>query len=178
MASSIGLQGVKYKSLPYVEPLKNYRLGGFHPIHLGDKLSSDRYIVLNKLGYGVSSIIWLAHDTRDDKVVAVSVLMSEVSGAAAQKQLAVQRHLNSRDSSHPRHSTMLIPIDDFEVNGPNGKHSCFVTPVMGPSIGVATKRGQGATARGLPLLMAKLAVLDLANGIAYMTSQGVVHGGM
>lgn len=48
---------------------------------------------------------------------------------------------------------------------------------MGPNFGVATKRGQGAAARGLPLLMAKLAVLDLANGIAYMTSRGVVHGG-
>ena len=178
MASSLGLLGGEYKKLLYVEPLEKYRPGGFHPIHLGDKLNSDRYLVLNKLGHGVDSTVWLAHDTRDDKAVAVSVLMSEISGAAAQNRFAIQHRLACGDSSHPGHTTMLIPTDDFEINGPNGKHSCFVTPVMGPSIGVATKRGQGAAARGLPLLMAKLAVLDLANGIAYMSSQGVVHGGM
>lgn len=177
MASSLGPQSGEYKRLPYVEPLEKYRPGGFHPIHLGDKFNSDRYIVVNKLGHGVDSTVWLAHDTRDDKAVAMSVLMSETSGAAAKNRFAIQHHLACGDSSHAGYSTILLPTDDFEINGPNGKHSCFVMPVIGPSIGVVTKRGQGAAARGLPLLMAKQAVFDLANGVAYMTSRGVVHGG-
>ena len=169
---------MQYEELPFVEPLEDYRPGGFHPIHLSDKLHSSRYIILNKLGYGVSSTVWLAHDTRDDTAVALSILMSEVSRATAHKQLAIQHHLSCGDANHPGHSTILVPIDEFEISGPNGQHSCFVTPVMGPSTGVATKRGHGAAARGLPLDMAKVATLDLVNGIAYMTSQGVVHGGI
>lgn len=178
MVSRSGSQGTQYKRLPFVEPLDGYRPGGFHPTHLGDSLNSGKYIVLNKLGYGVSSTVWLARDTRNDKAVALSILKSEVSRATAQRQLVIQQHLHDGDSSHPGHSIMLIPIDDFEIDGPNGQHSCFVTPVMGPSIGVATRRGQGAVARGLPLHLAKRAVFELANGISYMTSQGVVHGGM
>ena len=97
--------------------------------------------------------------------------MSELSGAVVLKptcDLSTSHlWLICGDSTHPGYSTKLMPSDHFEIHGPNGKHSCFVMPVMGPSICVATKRG-------LLLLMAKSAVLDLANGIGYMTSRGVV----
>lgn len=34
------------------EPLHRYRKGGYHPVHLGDRLSNGRYKVLHKLGWG------------------------------------------------------------------------------------------------------------------------------
>lgn len=38
-----------------------YRPGGFHPVYIGD-IFKDRYRVLNKVGYGTYSTVWLVHD--------------------------------------------------------------------------------------------------------------------
>jgi serine/threonine-protein kinase SRPK3 len=38
-----------------------YRPGGFHPVYIGD-VYHDKYKVLNKIGYGVYSTVWLARD--------------------------------------------------------------------------------------------------------------------
>ncbi|KAI1145646.1 hypothetical protein F4825DRAFT_457277 [Nemania diffusa] len=47
--------------LPY-EDLDNYAAGGFHPVNLGDTFQGDQYTIRHKLGYGGSSIAWLAYD--------------------------------------------------------------------------------------------------------------------
>lgn len=38
-----------------------YRPEGFHPVYIGD-VFKDRYKVLNKIGYGVYSTVWLVRD--------------------------------------------------------------------------------------------------------------------
>jgi serine/threonine protein kinase len=58
-----------------VENLRSYKPGGFHPVHLGDTFSmcpgSDRprYRVLQKLGQGAFSTVWLAQDMADHEYV-------------------------------------------------------------------------------------------------------------
>ena len=44
-----------------MEAQKEYRVGGFHPVELGDVLNA-RYCVLRKLGFGCYSTVWLAED--------------------------------------------------------------------------------------------------------------------
>lgn len=41
-----------------------YRLGGFHPVSLGDTLKDGRYKIYHKLGYGGFSTVWVAKDYR------------------------------------------------------------------------------------------------------------------
>lgn len=38
-----------------------YHPGGFHPVYIGD-VYNDRYKVLNKIGYGQYSTVWLVKD--------------------------------------------------------------------------------------------------------------------
>jgi serine/threonine-protein kinase SRPK3 len=38
-----------------------YRLDGFHPVYIGD-MYNDRYKILNKIGYGMYSTVWLVED--------------------------------------------------------------------------------------------------------------------
>jgi serine/threonine-protein kinase SRPK3 len=38
-----------------------YRPGGFHPVYIGD-VYAEKYKVLNKLGYGAYSTVWLVQD--------------------------------------------------------------------------------------------------------------------
>lgn len=42
------------------EAVSRYRPGGLHPAHLDDQLDGRRYKVLQKLGHGASSTVWLA----------------------------------------------------------------------------------------------------------------------
>ena len=46
------------------EPLALYRGGGYHPVHLGDRLQEDRYVIVHKLGWGLDGTIWLARDRK------------------------------------------------------------------------------------------------------------------
>ena len=41
-----------------------YYPGGFHPVYIGD-LFNGRYEVLNKIGYGVYSTVWLVRDLKN-----------------------------------------------------------------------------------------------------------------
>jgi len=44
-----------------LEAPQGYLPGGYHPVHLGD-VYCERYKVINKLGYGTYSTVWLARD--------------------------------------------------------------------------------------------------------------------
>jgi serine/threonine-protein kinase SRPK3 len=46
------------------EPLHRYRVGGYHPVALGDLFHDGRYKVLHKLGWGGYSTVWAAKDLR------------------------------------------------------------------------------------------------------------------
>jgi hypothetical protein len=52
--------------LDFGERISGYKMGGYHPVHLGDKFPSrnnPRYRVLHKLGSGAFSTVWLAKDS-------------------------------------------------------------------------------------------------------------------
>lgn len=38
-----------------------YRPGGFHPVYIGE-VYAGKYEVMNKIGYGVYSTVWLVKD--------------------------------------------------------------------------------------------------------------------
>ena len=41
----------------------DYRIGGYHPVHIGDVMHGH-YQIISKLGWGHFSTVWLATDTR------------------------------------------------------------------------------------------------------------------
>lgn len=44
------------------EELSKYGPGGYHPIYIDDVLKDGRYHILQKLGFGAFSTVWLARD--------------------------------------------------------------------------------------------------------------------
>jgi hypothetical protein len=51
----------QYNWIDGAESLEKYKPGGYHPIMIGDILHK-RYRVVDKLGFGGYSTVWLAHD--------------------------------------------------------------------------------------------------------------------
>jgi len=47
---------------PDEENMQRYRLGGFHPVSIGDTFKDGRYEVIRKLGFGIYSTVWLCRD--------------------------------------------------------------------------------------------------------------------
>jgi serine/threonine protein kinase len=62
----------KYNWIDGGENLEKYEPGGYHPIMIGDTLQ-ERYQVVDKLGFGGYSTVWLARDLRLSQYVAVKV---------------------------------------------------------------------------------------------------------
>jgi len=54
------------------EGIDDYRIGGYHPVHIGEVLQG-RYVVIQKLGWGHFSTVWLCKDFKYDTYVAVKV---------------------------------------------------------------------------------------------------------
>lgn len=50
------------------EGRSEYKVGGFHPVYVGD-LYNGRYEVLSKIGYGVYSTVWLVRDREEQSVL-------------------------------------------------------------------------------------------------------------
>ena len=43
------------------EGMPDYKMGGYHPVHVGEVLL-DRYVIIQKLGWGHFSTVWLSKD--------------------------------------------------------------------------------------------------------------------
>lgn len=71
-----------YEPIEGAEKLESYRVGGYHSMTIGDHLH-NRYQVVQKLGHGTYSMIWLA---RDQKMANMSL---------SKCVLRIRTHLNS-----------------------------------------------------------------------------------
>lgn len=58
------------------EDEEDYVSGGYHPVHIGDTFSTNRYVVVRKLGWGHFSTVWLARDDQRSRHVALKVVKS------------------------------------------------------------------------------------------------------
>ena len=162
-----------YIQEPGVERYANYRPGGYHPVHLGDKFKDGRYTVVNKLGYGTYSTVWLVHDEVQQAYASLKILTADVSKWSSGTELDVWRHSATGEGDGKRF--VLRFFESFTHRGPNGDHLCIVTEVSGPNL--ATDLHGIHLEDALTATLAKLFVLQAAKGVEYLHSCNIVHGG-
>lgn len=151
----------EYNWIDGAESLENYCPGGFHPIMIGDVLRG-RYRIVDKLGFGGYSTVWLALDTCLHRYVAVKV----GTACSSMQESKILRALAS-----PGHDSIPIPLDEFELNGPNGTHLCYTM------IPAQCNLREASFSRLFPLEVTRALSGRLTLVIAYMHSRGYVHGG-
>lgn len=113
-----------------VENLDEYQEGGHHPVHIHDRLGTQRYRVIHKLGHGAYGTVWLCRDHQLHRYVAVKVMTADVSLDRVPEMSILKR----LDQTSPGARHIALPLDSFAVYGPNGTHQCIVFPLLGQCV--------------------------------------------
>ncbi|KAL3255241.1 hypothetical protein ABHI18_008349 [Aspergillus niger] len=134
---------------------------------IGDVFHS-RYTIVDKLGYGGYSTVWLARDTKLDRYVALKILISDTTC----NEVRALRELSTANTRvhHPGKDSIPVPLDEFTVTGPNGTHTCYT---MLPA---RSNLREVSYSRLFPVDVARALCGRLVLGVAYLHSQGYVHG--
>lgn len=156
-----------------VENLENYRNGGYHPVKLGDKFKDGQYQIVHKLGYGGFSTVWLARDHVNDRYVSLKILQAQFSDSCSEAMIQDLLHKQG-NPDHPGRAHLVAMLDEFCCDGPNGRHQCLVSELTGPNIpnvkgAMENQRFSVETAQNI--------TAQLALGLAFIHSCGIVHGG-
>jgi len=85
------------------------------------------YEVVHKLGYGSYPTAWWAKDHLEARCVALKILIA----AGKHSESTILRALMSGPPDHQGRAYVLPLLDEFVVNGPNGRHLCIVSEALG-----------------------------------------------
>ncbi|KAK3684183.1 kinase-like domain-containing protein [Podospora appendiculata] len=149
------------------EDLESYKPGGFHPVHLGDTYD-NRYTVVHKLGSGGFSTVWLARDADEQQWVALKIIMAHDSATYESRSIATNdKHVHLLDRR-----LFAIPLRNFWIDGPNGRHLCLVLPVLGPNL---SSLSTGIYSRLQPAFV-KHVSLQAGQALVALHANGICHG--
>lgn len=155
-----------------LEYLHEYDKGGFHPVHLGDRIGSPgRYEVLHKLGYGGFGTVWLCRDHWSATYVALKIHTSQAS-----KDECFELKIAQMDRSFPGGDFFAVPMDEFYITGPNGRHQCLVLPVLGLTVSPYLVNLQPKGKEGWPMRLVIAA--QATQALAFLHENGICHGGL
>ncbi|EJD48363.1 kinase-like protein [Auricularia subglabra TFB-10046 SS5] len=107
----------KFMPIDEVESLEQYTEGGYHPVRLGDQLGGGRYEILNKLGYGGYSTVWLARDGDLQRLVAVKVTVATPAREDS-RELEIRQQLTASAANHPWGKHVQELLNTFVESGP------------------------------------------------------------
>ncbi|EGE09047.1 CMGC/SRPK protein kinase [Trichophyton equinum CBS 127.97] len=152
----------KYEYIEDCEELERYSPGGYHPVELGDQLCNGRYRVVQILGDGGSSTVWLASDKIQQKLVTVKI--KKANSDDQEEDIMAQLH----DMPSIRRLE-----DVFVEHGPNGAHRCLV---MEAGLCSLRRARLMAAHELLHLPTARAIIADLALIVQSLHDRGIVHG--
>ena len=102
--------------------------------------------------------------------------MKILKATATTSEVDVMRHIQRNGSIlSPGSEFILQLIDEFEHTGPNGVHHCIISEVLGPPL--SSDLEELYPDERYPIGMAKRISSQIARGLEYLHSCGVVHGG-
>lgn len=171
--------------------MPDYKIGGYHPVHVGEILL-DRYIIIQKLGWGHFSTVWLTKDLKYNSYVAIKVQKSAqhyLEAAYDEVEILDQVAKNWRCSKwndsvqayysedknlmealnrygmsgDTSHCVQLL--NSFIHHGPNGKHFVMVFEILGVNFLEIIKR---YNYQGVPIPLARKLARQCLIGLDYM----------
>ena len=171
------------------EGSEGYRPGGYHPVRLGDEFCNGRYRVLEKLGWGHFSTVWMVKDNHcspgSPKFSALKVQKSAAHYADAALDeidlLGHARRIADRETSKKKKkhrpsrccSRVVRLLHHFEHAGPNGKHVCMIFEMLGVNLLSVIRRYEY---KGVPMEAVRNFAKQLCQGLDFLHRKcGIIH---
>lgn len=144
----------------YAERRWDYK---FYPIRIGEVLN-QAYRIDHKLGHGGFSTVWMAHDLKNKKDVALKIMATEAWG---EHDYSIQEEIKRavKDTSH-----LVIHTATFFLRGKDCNHRVLVFPLRGPTLG-------SPVGRRTPMRSRMSAAKQLLEALANLHEGGIVHRG-
>ena len=124
---------------------------------------ADRYRIESELGQGGMAIVFLAHDLKHDRRVAVKVLRPVLAAALGAERFLREIKIEAR-LQHPH----ILPLYD------SGQAEDLLYYVM-PRVEGESLRARLASGAQLPLEEVRRITCEVADALAYAHAHGVVH---
>lgn len=156
------------------EDFEDYCPGGYHPVKLNETYKNGRYVTVRKLGWGHFSTVWLAFDQVKKRHVALKVVRSAAHYTeTAVDEIKLCQGVADANPSHPGHAHVVGLLDQFEHEGPNGRHVCMVFEVLGENLLGLIRRYEH---RGIPMAVVKQISRQILLALDYLHREcGIIH---
>jgi serine/threonine-protein kinase SRPK3 len=156
------------------EDSEDYCKGGYHPVQVGEQYHNGRYTVIQKLGWGHFSTVWLSRDNVTGKHVALKVVRSAAHYTeTALDEIKLLKKVVDANKNHPGRRHVVSLLDSFNHKGPNGTHVCMVFEVLGENLLGLIKRWNH---RGIPMALVKQITKQVLLGLDYLHREcGIIH---
>lgn len=155
-----------------------YRVGGYHPVCIGDKFNF-RYIVIEKLGWGHFSTVWRCYDLKastpeNPEYVALKIQKSAThyrEAAIDEIQLLNCARAGTLTKAAlaeypPNFDPCVVFLNDhFEHLGRNGNHVCMTFEILGENLLKVIKK---YNYRGMPLAIVRDYVRQICVGMDFL----------
>ena len=169
------------------EGLSDYKVNGYHPVHIGEVLL-ERYIIMQKLGYGHFSTAWLALDTKFGNYVAIKIqkaaqqyidaaydeveILQELAKHNFDKEWIKSLKEYYKDDSEKladiettENSKVVQLLNSFIYHGQNGRHFCMVFEIVGVTLLELIKR---YNYKGIPLPYIRIITKQILIGLDFL----------
>ncbi|KZF20743.1 kinase-like protein [Xylona heveae TC161] len=167
-------QLVEEENTPY------YNISRFYPARLGEVLN-NRYQIATKLGYGVTSTVWLARDLyqwrwSEERYVAIKILARSrprLHQRATEGELNILRHISKRRSRHEGWHFVRKLLGSFTLQTASGDHTCLVFELLREPLWIYRQRWQGDV---IPPELLKIMLQMILQGLSYLQSEcHIIH---
>lgn len=165
------------------EGLDDYKKGGYHPVFIGEVLIG-RYVVLQKLGWGHFSTVWLCRDTKYQTYVAIKIQKSanhyleaafdevEILQKAVKHSMDpgwlddLKTFMKGKKKDFGRDDCHIVQLlNAFIYQGPYGKHFCMVFEILGVNLLEIIKRYEY---KGIPLEICRRMSRQILLGLHFL----------
>ncbi|KAM5359202.1 hypothetical protein ACJZ2D_014664 [Fusarium nematophilum] len=109
------------------ERFSHFKQGIYCPVNIGDVFAT-KYQVVGKLGFGVTSTVWLARDLQEHRFVTLKIFTRESSNDA---EYATHQHMIDRAKpSHEGFPFVRTALEALTVKHSGSEHFCLVQKPM------------------------------------------------
>ena len=167
--------------MKHEESPEEYVKGGYHPAKKNEYFYRRKYRLIQKLGWGHFSTVWLAKDLTaayndKNKYVALKIVKASPSSSEAARDetdLLIELYKADDNALHSGKDYVIKLLSAFYHNGPNGIHTCMAFELLGENLLKLSERNEK---RRLPIIYVKQIAKQLLLALDFLHRKcGIIH---